>query len=299
MGSFIKTMKRLSKEKRIIPPRFLIDNLHYATIMGSVAYGVSSDSSDMDIYGFCMPPKEVLFPHLVGVIPGFGQQIDKFEQYQEHHVIDPSSQTEYDITIYNIVKYFDLCMENNPNMIDSLFTPRRCVLHSTPATEIVRERRKEFLHKGAMSKLRGYAYSQLSKAEGKSNSRNPKRQADIERNGYDTKFLYHVVRLVLQAEQILAEGDLDLERNRDILKSIRRGEWELSRLTEYFVTKEKSLEELYAKSNLREVPDENNIKSMLLQCLEHHYGSLDKLISKPTRQGDLLIELEKLVEKYR
>ena len=54
--------------------------------MGSMAYGVSSDSSDMDVYGFCVPEKETVFPHLRGEIPGFGTPQPRFEQWQEHHM---------------------------------------------------------------------------------------------------------------------------------------------------------------------------------------------------------------------
>lgn len=176
--SFVKTLRRLEKDKLIHPPHFLIDNLAYATIMGSMAYGVSNDASDMDVYGFTIPTKDLLFPHLAGEIPGFGRQLKRFEQYQEHAVIDPSSQRNYDITIYSIVKYFHLCMENNPNMVDSLFTPRRCVLHSTPIAELMIENRRSFLHKGAMHKLRGYAYAQLSKIESRANSTEAKPYLD-------------------------------------------------------------------------------------------------------------------------
>jgi predicted nucleotidyltransferase len=297
--AFIKTLKRLESEKLIHPPRWLIDNTGYITQMGSVAYGVSNADSDQDIYGFCIPTKELLFPHLSGEIPGFGRQVRRFEQYQEHGVTDHSSGKEYDITIYSIVKYFHLCMENNPNMIDSLFTPRRCVLHSTAAAELMIENRKSFLHKGAMHKLRGYAYAQLSKIENQANSSNEKRKADIAVHGFDTKASYHLVRLILQAEQILTEHDLDLERNREILKSIRRGEWELARLKDFFTIKEKSLEEVYARSTLRDVPDEAAIKSLLLTCLENHYGSLDKLVATPHETSALLNDLQNLIDKYR
>lgn len=297
--SFVNTLRRLETEKLIHPPKFLVDNLCYVTQMGSVAYAVSNADSDQDIYGFCIPSKELLFPHLTGEIHGFGRQIQRFEQFQQHHVDDRSSGKNYDLAIYSIVKYFQLCMENNPNMLDSLFTPRRCVLHSTEVAELVREHRRSFLHKGAMHKLRGYAYSQLSKIENQTNSSNPKRQADIAENGYDTKFGYHLVRLILQAEQILVEHDLDLERNREILKSIRRGEWELPRLKDFFVQKEKTLEDVYLKSTLRMVPDEPAIKSLLVDCLEHHYGSLEKIIVRPSRSDDLWLDLQNLLEKYR
>ena len=59
------------EQKRLIgPPKWLGGNVHYLTIMGSVAYGVSADTSDVDVYGFCIPPKEVIFPHLAGEILG-------------------------------------------------------------------------------------------------------------------------------------------------------------------------------------------------------------------------------------
>ena len=146
-------LQRLEKDKLIHPPRWLADNTSYMVIMGSQAYGVSTDSSDQDIYGFAIPPKEMVFPHLAGEIPGFGRQIQRFEVWQEHHVVDHSKQVEHDFAVYSIVKYFQLCMENNPNMIDSLFVPQTCVIHSTQVGLMVRENRRMFLHKGAWHKF--------------------------------------------------------------------------------------------------------------------------------------------------
>jgi len=123
--------------------------------------------SDVDVYGFCIPFKDMIFPHLKGIIPGFGRQIQRFEQYQKHHIDDVAFRKQYDVTIYSIIKYFQLCMENNPNMIDSLFTPQRCILYSSPIGNLVRENRKLFLHKGGFYKTKGYAYAQLSKLKSK------------------------------------------------------------------------------------------------------------------------------------
>lgn len=159
----MQLLHRLNKLNLLNAPKFLYDNTMYATYMGSVAYGVSNIGSDVDIYGFCIPPKDNVFPHLSGEITGFGTQIRRFEQYQQHHIKDTSTDKEYDITIFNIVKYFQLCMDNNPNMIDSLFVPRTCIIHSTSISEHVRESRKLFLHKGAYHKFKSYAYSQMHK----------------------------------------------------------------------------------------------------------------------------------------
>jgi hypothetical protein len=97
----------------------------------------------------------------------------------------------------------------------------------------------------------------------------------VEAHGYDLKFASHVVRLLNEVEQILAEGDLDLERNREQLKAIRRGEWTQAQVERYFESKERELEAAYTASRLPATPDLDAIQSLLLSCLEQHYGSLD------------------------
>jgi uncharacterized protein len=280
------------------PPKWLPQNVHYCVITGSVSYGVSSDTSDMDVVGFCIPPKEDIFPHLRGEIPGFGNQKQRFDVWQQHHILDKRYNQEYDFTIYSIVKFFQLAMENNPNIVDILFTPQRCVLYSSEVGQMVRDNRKLFLHKGSYHKFRGYAYSMLHKIGTKSNSSNPKRAKDIETYGIDTKFSYHLVRLALEGEQILLEHDLDLERNREVLKSIRRGEWSEEKLRNWFNEKENHLEELYNKSNLKHSADEEEIKGLLLNCLEHHYGSLDKAIKREVPVEKLISEIQAVINKY-
>ncbi|MBK7993136.1 MAG: nucleotidyltransferase domain-containing protein [Blastocatellia bacterium] len=297
----MSTVRKLKESGLISPPSFVPHNIHYETIMGSVAYGVSSDTSDMDVYGFCVPPKDMIFPHLAGEILGFGQQINRFEQYQQHHILDKSALAgagrTYDITIYSIVKYFQLCMENNPNMIDSLFTPANCVLHITKLGNMVRENRKIFLHKGAWHKFKGYAYSQLHKMT----TKDPigQRKKIIESYGYDVKFAYHVVRLLNEVEQILIEGDIDLQRNREQLKSIRRGEWKESDIRDYFASKEKDLEKLYLESSLPYSPDEAKIKKLLLECLEEHYGNLSDAIITPDKATIALQEIQNILDKVK
>lgn len=292
----------LAKKKLLsAPPRFLVNGVQYEVIMGSVAYGVSSDTSDMDVYGYCIPPRDDVFPHLRGEIPGFGEATPRFEQFQQHHIQDPSALggrgREYDLTIYSIVKFFHLCMENNPNIIDSLFVPRNCVLYSTAIGEQVREQRKLFLHKGAWPKFKGYAFSQLHKIRSKKPQ--GKRKAMVEEHGYDVKFAYHVVRLLNEVEQILTEQDLTLDRNREQLKSIRRGEWSLQQLEDYCGNKESELETLYNRSQLPAKPDVAAIKELLLNCLEQHYGSLQGVIARDDSALQALREIDRVLERVR
>jgi len=168
----VTTIEILTRKDLIQPPKHVLVGMQYETIVGSIAYGVANTNdkeiiSDIDIYGFCIPFKDMVFPHLRGIIPGFGRQIQSFEQYQKHHINDIIEKKTYDLTIYSIIKYFQLCMENNPNMIDSLFTPPRCVLYSSPIAQLVREHRRDFLHKGSWFKFKGYSYAQLHKLKNK------------------------------------------------------------------------------------------------------------------------------------
>jgi len=290
-------IQKLVKQKVITPPKWLPTNVHYMTITGSVAYGCSSDTSDNDICGFCIPNKDMIFPHLAGEIPGFGKQIKRFEQWQEPHIVDKKTKKEYDFAIYSIIKYFQLCMENNPNMVDSLFTPINCIIHSTAVGNLVRESRRKFLHKGCWPKFKGYAYSQLHKMAIKNPEKGSKRYADILKHGYDVKFAYHVVRLLGEVQQILTENDLDLQRNREVLKSIRRGEWSEKDVRDYFIKQEKELETVYNESKLPWGPDEGVIKELLLNCLEHHFGSLDKVLVVPDRIENALRQIKDICEQ--
>lgn len=290
-------IQNLHNKGLIKPPSFILGGTQYLTVMGSVAYGVSSDTSDMDLYGFAIPPKDIVFPHLAGEILGFGRQIQRFEQFQQHHVVDKSAGKVYDLNIYSIVKLFQLIMDNNPNMIDSLFTARECVLMSTKISDHVRDNRKIFLHKGCWHRFKGYAYQQMQKMRVKEPDVNSKRYDMIQKYGFDVKFAYHIVRLLNEVEQILVEGDLDLRRNNDQLKSIRSGEWTIAQIEQYFTDKERSLEQTYLDSTLPKYPNEEAIKKILVECLEEYYGSLDGVIETKDHYKNILQQIQKLVEK--
>ena len=159
----------LQKKGLTNAPKFLYTNTHYLAIVGSESYGANIDSSDRDIQGFCIPPKEMVFPHLAGEISGFGTQLKRFEVWQEHKVIDTARNQQFDFAVYSIVKFFQLAMENNPNVLDVISVPTQCVIHATAIGQMVRDNRKLFYHAGCFSKFRGYAFAQMSKLDSQLN----------------------------------------------------------------------------------------------------------------------------------
>ena len=291
----------LEKKGLIHPPKWLADNCCYLTIMGSVAYSVSSDTSDTDLYGCAIPPKNIIFPHLNGWIKDFDTDERGYDDpWQQHHIKDESARKEYDFAVYGIVRYFKLAfVESNPNLVDSLYTPDNCVIHSTSIGTQIREKRSLALHKRCWPRLKGYAYQQMHKMSSKNPEPGSKRAKDIEAHGYDTKFSYHIYRLLDQAEQILTTRDLDLGRAKEQMKAIRRGEMSEADLRKWATEKEMQLEKIYAESTLPWGPDIPKIKAFLLECLEHHYGSLDKAIVVPGLADQILQEIGIAIDRYR
>jgi predicted nucleotidyltransferase len=300
------TQKLMEKGLALGAPPFLNTNVHYETIMGSHAYGVADTSvrdkiPDYDVYGFAIPPKEMIFKHLTGWIPGFGDEPPGFEQWQRHHMLDEDALggngKEWDLQIFNIVKFFELCRQNNPNMIDTLFTPENCVIHCTQIGRMVRDNRKLFLSKEAWKKFRGYAHAQLKKM----NDKEPvgKRKEIIERYSFDVKFAYHIIRLLDEAEQILLEGDLNLQRAREPMKAIRRGDWTAEEVRNWAMEKEKALEVAYVNCKLPEKPPVEPLRQLLINCLEAHYGTLENCIAQVGWAEQSLRDIDAILNNAR
>ena len=293
-------LDNLYQRQLIHPPKWLPHNTAYLALVGSESYGAAiQGNSDQDIQGFCLPPKDDVFPHLRGEIPGFGRQHQRFNDWQEHHIKDLNGQ-EYDFAVYSIVRFFHLAMENNPNILDIISVPNTCVKHITSVGQMVRDNRRMFYHAGCFHKFRGYASAQMAKLEHGANKSNPKRAATIEKHGFDTKFLMHVVRLALECEQILMTGELNLQRDSQFLLSIRRGEMSLEDGKKWWASKERDLESAYTNCKaVPHVPDEAKIKDLLMSCLEHHYGSLSKAeLIVPNKEQLLMADLKALLNKY-
>jgi hypothetical protein len=126
-----------------------------------------------------------------------------------------------------------------------------------------------------------------------------KRKETRDKYGFDVKFAYHVVRLLNEVEQILTEGDLDLQRNNEQLKAIRRGDWTEQQIREYFERREKELETVYQNSKLPYGPDEAAIKELLLNCLEEHYGNLKDCVVVPDAHARALREIQEILDRTR
>lgn len=298
----MKTLQQLTKLKLADPPKWLPNNSIYESLMGSVAYGISSDTSDCDIYGVVVPPKEYVFPYTnTGYIYGFGKKPNTFDQFIKHGIVCEDDMggrgRVYDVTMFNIVKAFDLWMDGNPNCLEMLFTSHECIIHQTQASKLIRDNAELFLTKQCYPRFIGYLSSQIHKAKNK----NPdgKRKELVDKYGYDTKFIANAVRLGYECEVILTERTMDLRRYKNHLKGIREGHYTLDEIMAWLDEKEKALIKIKQESKIPEKPDEAKIKALLLTCLESHYGSLDKCITIQDKHEQALKEINQVLERYK
>lgn len=247
------------------------------TIMGSHAYGTNTPTSDTDFYGFVVPPIEYIFPHTTGNIFGFEKNVQNFDQYQGHHLDCGDGYGEYDLTIYNITRYFYLCSDGNPNMLDSLFTDNDSLVFVDDIGQIVRDNRKLFLSQKAYHTFRGMAFSHISRL--KNRQREGNRLELINKYGFDVKDASHIVRLIMELKQILIDGDLDLKANSKMILGVKNGNWTKEEVISFFEQQIKLLDNIIEEGNVYVPysPDQKKIKSLLEWCLEESYGSLSKV----------------------
>lgn len=284
---------RLYETKKIDCPAWLPDNLCYLTLMGSRAYGIENKDSDFDYYGACVTPRKNIFPQEYGLLLGF-DDIPVFEQFKKDHFLDVDSGKDMEITIYGIVRYFNLLSAGNPNIIESLYTNREHVVFSNIVGEKIRDNRHLFLSKQSFIKTRQYAFAQLKKLD-----RIPvgKRLENYNIHGYDTKFAAHTIRLMDNCEQIITNKHIDLQRNKEMVKSIRSGEYTLKQIKEYAQQKELILEKLASESDLRKTVNKDEIRTLLLECIKHSYQNVNFVT--PNEERSIIEKIKNLVDGYK
>ena len=246
----------MKKEKIIESVLDKCDDVVLLTYAGSLIYGTQKDGSDIDIQGICLPSQDVVFG-----LTNFEQQEFKRNIY------------DFEGTVYNIKKYFQLAMNGNPNVLETLFVEPRHILFKNEIGEQLINIRKEFLSKKCYHSFSGYAFSQLRKLQYKKYEESHRR-AEVERWGYSLKNGYHLVRLLKMGIQILVEQDLLVLRpERQLLLAIRNGEYKLEQIEQMADELKKQVDYAYINTKLRNKCDYDKLNKILVKILEDYFGS--------------------------
>lgn len=124
---------------------WLQDRTVFYTVHGSRAYGTHTPESDYDYKGIAIPPKEYFLGYM--------------------NVFEQAESKEPDSVIYDIRKIFNLAADNNPNVIEVLFTDESDHKIVTPIGRKILDKKEMFLSKKAYFTFSGYSISQMRKIE--------------------------------------------------------------------------------------------------------------------------------------
>ncbi|HYG34413.1 MAG TPA: nucleotidyltransferase domain-containing protein [Clostridia bacterium] len=165
----------------------------YRCVMGSKAYGLDTDASDIDRRGIYLAPAELQWSL-------FGAP----EQFE-----DNAAQAVY----WELQKFLIMALRANPNILECLYSP--LIEKTTPLAEELLSIRQGFLSQMIFQTFNGYALSQFKKIE-----QDLRNQGEVR-----WKHAMHLLRLLITGAATLREHRVPVrvESHRDRLLAIKTG----------------------------------------------------------------------------
>lgn len=265
-------------------------------VCGSRAHGLSTEESDTDTRGVCIPGGRALLG------------LSTFEQEESEGG---------DHVIFAMAKFVRLALQGNPNIIETLYTEgEHLLLLDGDYGKPLRDIRNEFLSRQVGERFMRYGLDQLKRMERHHRwlkspppkkpgpedfgamrdtgryrfpnsdaekayraalkhfneyerwrkGRNPKRAGLEERYGYDTKHAMHLCRLLKMGAEILTECVVAVHRSdAEWLLGIRRGAMPYDDLLAWAQTEMARLPGLMANSKLPSQPNARLAEDMLVE----------------------------------
>lgn len=203
----------------------LADRVIYRCVIGSLAYGLAGEGSDIDRRGFYLPPADLHW-----------SLFDLPEQLENR---------ETEECYWELRKFITMALKANPNVLECLYTP--LVEFSTPLADELIANRSRFLSKLIYQTYNGYVMSQFKRLE-----------TDIRTTGAPKwKHAMHLIRLLLAGIEALKEGTIPVQvsEHRERLLAIKRGEVPWKDVDAWRLTLHKDFERAFAATTLPERPD--------------------------------------------
>lgn len=229
-----KVFRREGMERDVLKDRELFQYVIYRCIVGSRAYGLDHEQSDIDLRGIYLPPAEMQWS-----IYGVPEQLEQGEE-----------------AYWELQKFLMLALKANPNILECLYTP--LVQFSTPLADELREKRDIFLTKLVYQTYNGYVMSQFRKLK-----KHREKQGFIK-----WKHAMHLIRLLLAGITALREGyiPVDVGEFRDDLLSIRNEKRTWQEVNQWRLELHKEFDASYALTKLPDRPDYDAVNQFLIKA---------------------------------
>lgn len=206
----------------------------YRCIVGSRAYGLDNDASDIDQRGIYLPPADIQWS-----LQGAPEQLE---------------QGETDECYWELQKFIGLALKANPNILECMYTP--LVEHASPVAQQLLAERSIFLSHLIYQTYNGYVLSQFKKLE-----------QDLRTTGaLKWKHAMHLIRLLLSGITVFREGfvPVRVDTHREQLLAIRRGEVPWHEVNEWRLSLHKDFEATFSTTRLPERPNYQRANTLLV-----------------------------------
>jgi uncharacterized protein len=214
----------------------LYDFVIYRCVVGSRAFGLAGEDSDIDRRGVYLPPADLQWS-----LYGAPEQLEN-EAAQECY--------------WELRKFLILALKANPNILECLYTPM--VETAAPIAQELLAMREIFLSKLVYQTYNGYVMSQFKKLE-----------QDLRSTGViKWKHATHLIRLLMSGVTVLKEGfvPVNVAEHRDLLLAIKRGEVEWDEVNRLRLDLHKRFDEAFADTKLPERPDYERANAFLIKA---------------------------------
>lgn len=214
----------------------LFSHVIFQCVIGSQAYGLADDESDIDRRGIYLPPADLHWS-----LYGVPEQIECHETQEVY---------------WELQKFLILALKANPNVLECLYSP--IVEKATPLAQELIDMRSMFLSKLVYQTYNGYVLSQFKKM-----------QADIRNQGQvKWKHVMHLIRLQMSGISVLKEGvvSVRVDEHREQLLAIKRGELSFAETERIRKSLGREFEDAFQSTTLPERPDYERANDFLVNA---------------------------------
>lgn len=215
----------ISDSNQVLASHRLFDRVIFRCVIGSRAYGLDGEGSDIDRRGIYLPPADLHWS-----LYGVPEQLE-CEETQEAY--------------WELQKFLVLALKANPNVLECMFTP--IVETATPLAQSLLDMRTMFLSRLVYQTYNGYVMSQFKKM-----------QTDIRNQGQvKWKHVMHLIRLLLSGITVLREGFVPVQvgEHRETLLEIKAGQVAWDRVESWRLTLHREFGLAFEQTSLPERPN--------------------------------------------
>jgi predicted nucleotidyltransferase len=216
--------------------RQLFDRVIFRCVIGSRAYGLDDESSDIDRRGIYLPPADLHWS-----LYGVPEQLE-----------DDDAQEAY----WEIQKFLILALKANPNVLECLYTP--IVEFATPLARELLDLRATFLSRLVYQTYNGYVMSQFKKM-----------QTDLRNQGrIKWKHVMHLIRLLLSGITVLRQGfvPVAVSEHREALLAIKAGNMPWVEVEAWRLALHKEFDQSFERTALPEKPEYERANAFLVRA---------------------------------